>query len=113
MMLKEQTEDMLTAYEVIADYLVDNDLYFFRERIERAYNGDDYRTEASGRCKRGRNDSIFARLPQEFSFEQALQACRSVRGDMSVNAVRQMLKNWRAQGLAEGKGTAWRKAEGL
>ena len=111
--VRSQTPAMLEAYDALADSLLENDLHFFRERIERAYNGDDYRTEASGRCKRGRNDSIFARLPQEFSFEQALQACRSVRGDMSVNAVRQMLKNWRAQGLAEGKGTAWRKAEGL
>ena len=52
------------------------------------------------RTKRGKNDSIFERLDTTFSFEQALQHSIAVKGsNTSRNAVQQMLKNWRKQGL--------------
>ena len=54
----------------------------------------------SERTKRGKNDSIFERLDNTFSFEQALQHSIAVKGaSTSRNAVQQMLKNWRRQGL--------------
>ena len=107
--VRSQTPAMLEAYDALADSLLENDLHFFRERIERAYNGDDYRTEASGRCKRGRNDSIFARLPQEFSFEQAYRMSGQLKERVTRNSVHQMLKNWRRQGLVEMWQEGWRK----
>ena len=49
---------------------------------------------------RSKNDSIFERLDTTFSFEQALQHSIAVKGcNTSRNAVHQMLKNWRKQGL--------------
>ena len=107
--VRSQTPAMLEAYDALADSLLENDLHFVRERIERAYNGDDYRTEASGRCKRGRNDSIFARLPQEFSFEQAYRMSGQLKERVTRNSVHQMLKNWRRQGLVEMWQEGWRK----
>ena len=101
MLLKAQTPSMLEAYDVIADSLIENALYFFRDRIENAFTSRDYAGGLNGeRQKRGKNDSIFERLDQQFSFEQAMQHSVAVKGaNVNHNTVRQMLKNWRKQGL--------------
>jgi hypothetical protein len=101
MLLKSQTPAMLEAYDVIADSLLENALYFFRDRIENAFMSREYAGCRSGeRQKRGRNDSIFERLDIQFSFEQAMQHSVAVKGaNVNHNTVRQMLKNWRKQGL--------------
>ena len=101
LLLKAQTPAMLEAYDVIADSLLENALYFFRDRIENAFQSRDYAGSLSGeRTKRGRNDSIFERLDQQFSFDQAMQHSVAVKGaNVNHNTVRQMLKNWRKQGL--------------
>ena len=108
MLLKAQTPTMLEAYDVIADSLLENALYFFRDRIENAFNSRDYVGHLTGeRMKRGKNDSIFERLDVQFSFEQAMQHSVAVKGaGVNHNTVRQMLKNWRKQGLVvlEGDG---------
>ena len=99
MLLKAQTPTMMEAYDVIADSLLENALYFFRDRIENAFLSRDY-AGSSGRQKRGKNDSIFERLDIQFSFEQAMQQSVAVKGaNVNHNTVRQMLKNWRKQGL--------------
>ena len=101
MLLKAQTPAMLETYDVIADSLLENALYFFRDRIENAFQSRDYAGSLSGeRTKRGRNDSIFERLDQQFSFDQAMQHSVAVKGaNVNHNTVRQMLKNWRKQKL--------------
>ena len=101
MLLKAQTPTMLEAYDVIADSLLENALYFFRDRIENAFQSRDYAGGQYGeRQKRGKNDSIFERLDIQFTFEQAMQQSVAVKGsNVNHNTVRQMLKNWRKQGL--------------
>ena len=101
MLLKAQTPTMLEAYDVIADSLLENALYFFRDRIENAFQSRDYASGQNGeRRKRGKNDSIFERLDPQFTFEQAMQQSVAVKGaNVNHNTVRQMLKNWRKQGL--------------
>ena len=101
MILKQQTPAMLSAFDVLADYQMDNALFFFRERIEAAFMASSYVGTASlERLRHGKNDSIFERLDPSFSFEQALQQSMAVKGpNTSRNAVQQMLKNWRKQGL--------------
>ena len=101
MIVKQQQPSFLAAFDVLADYQLDNALHFFRDRIEAAFSSKDYCGRAvSERTKRGKNDSIFERLDNTFSFEQALQHSIAVKGaSTSRNAVQQMLKNWRRQGL--------------
>ena len=101
LLLKAQTPTMLEAYDVIADSLLENALYFFRDRIENAFLSRDYAGGLNGeRQKRGKNDSIFERLDPQFTFEQAMQQSVAVKGaNVNHNTVRQMLKNWRKQGL--------------
>ena len=100
-LLKAQTPQMLEAYDVIADSLLENALHFFRNRIENAFSSRDYAGYLSGdRLKRGRNDSIYERLDMQFTFEQATQHSIAIKGaGVNHNTVRQMLKNWRKQGL--------------
>jgi len=101
LLLKAQTPTMLEAYDVIADSLLENALYFFRDRIENAFLSRDYAGGQYGeRQKRGKNDSIFERLDIQFSFAQAMQHSVAVKGaNVNHNTVRQMLKNWRKQKL--------------
>ena len=101
MILRQQTPGMLSAFDVLADYQMDNALFFFRERIEAAFMASSYvGTVSLERLRHGKNDSIFERLDASFSFEQALQQSIAVKGpNTSRNAVQQMLKNWKKQGL--------------
>jgi hypothetical protein len=106
MLLKTQTAQMLEVYDVIADSLMENALFFFRERIENAYGSRDYAGSQNGlRSKRGRNDSIYERLDIQFTLAQAMQQSVALKGaGVTQNSVRQMLKNWRSQGLVEQTG---------
>ena len=100
-LLKAQTPQMLETFDVIADSLLDNALYFFRDRIENAFNSSSYAGSKNGiRTKRGRNDNIFERLDVQFTFEQAKQQAIAVKGaGVTNNCIHQMLKNWRHQNL--------------
>ena len=101
MLLKAQTSTVFTAYDIIADSLIENALFFFRDRIENAFGSRDYAGYQNGdRAKRGKNDSIYERLDLQFTFEQAMQHSIAIKGaSVTHNSVRQMLKNWRNQRL--------------
>ena len=101
LIVRMQTPTMLAAFNILADYQLDNALYFFRSRIEDAFSSKSYCGQtAYDRTRRGRNDSIFERLDVTFSFEQALQQSIAVKGaNVTREVVRQMLKNWKRQGL--------------
>ena len=101
MLVKTQTPAMLNVFDVLADYQLDNALYFFRSRIEEAFSSKDYCCQSAwDRCRRGKNDSIFERLDVTFTFEQAEQQSVAVKGASATHeSVKQMLKNWKRQGL--------------
>ena len=100
MAVKAQTDAMMEAYDVIADSLIDNDMYFFRERIENAYSKNSTNMTFGMRILRGKNDSIYERLPNEFTLDDAYKLSTSIKGaNCTRNSVQQMLKNWRKQGL--------------
>lgn len=101
MLVKTQTPAMLNTFDVLADYQLDNALYFFRSRIEEAFSSKDYCCQSAwDRCRRGKNDSIFERLDVTFTFEQAEQQSVAVKGASATHeTVKQMLKNWKRQGL--------------
>lgn len=101
LIVKMQTPTMMGVFNVLADYQLDNALYFFRSRIEDAFSSKEYCGQTMyDRSHRGKNDSIFERLDVTFSFEQAQQQSISVKGASVTNeTVRQMLKNWKRQGL--------------
>ena len=99
MLQKTQTPQMMDIYGIIADSLLENALHFFRERIEAAFNSRDY-AGSNERLRNGKNDSIYERLDVQFSIDQAMQQCVAVKGaGVTRNSVRQMLKNWKRQGL--------------
>ena len=99
MLVKAQTPTMLEAYDAIADSLMDNALYFFRDRIENAFSSRNYAGNSERKIS-GKNDTIFARLDMEFTFDSALQHSIAIKGaSVTRNSVHQMLKNWKRQGL--------------
>ena len=102
LIVKMQTPVMLSAFVVLANYQLENALYFFRSRIEAAFSSKDYcgQQVMADRIRRGRNDTIFERLDVSFTFEQAQQQSVAIKGaSVTHEAVRQMLKNWKRQGL--------------
>ena len=101
MIVKTQTPAMLDVFNTLADYQMENALYFFRERIEEAFNSKDYTGAIHAeRIRKGKNDSIYERLDSVFTLEQALQQSIAIKGTNTTrNAVLQMLKNWKGQGL--------------
>ena len=101
MLVKTQTPTMLETFNILADYQLDNALYFFRSRIEAAFSSKNYCSQSPyDRTHRGKNDSIFERLDVTFTFEQAEQQSVAVKGATATHeTVRQMLKNWKRQGL--------------
>lgn len=101
MLVKTQTPAMLNVFDVLADYQLDNALYFFRSRIEDAFSSKNYCSQSAyDRSRRGKNDSIFERLDVTFTFEQAEQQSIAVKGATATHeTVKQMLKNWKRQGL--------------
>ena len=114
MLQKAQTPQLLEVYDVVADYLMETALYFFRARIEAAFNSREY-SGTNDRQRMGKNDSIFERLDVEFGFDGAFQHSVSVKGaNVSRNTVRQMLKNWKKQGLiVQTEAGRYRKVESL
>ena len=116
MIVKLQQPSFLSAFDVLADYQIDNAMYFFRDRIEAAFTSKDYcPRDVAERTRRGKNDTIFSRLDNTFSYEQALQHSIAVKGaNTSRNSVHQMLKNWRRQGLIEAvQGNKYQKLQNV
>lgn len=101
MLVKTQTPTMLNVFDVLADYQLDNALYFFRSRIEDAFSSKNYCSQSAyDRSRRGKNDSIFERLDVTFTFGQAEQQSIALKGASATHeTVKQMLKNWKRQGL--------------
>ena len=109
---KAQTPTMLEVFDVIADALLENALHFFRDRIENAFMSRDY-AGSNDRQRMGKNDSIYERLEVEFTFDQAFQQSVAVKGaSVTRNSIRQMLKNWKKQGLiVQTEAVRYRKIE--
>lgn len=101
MIEKTQTPSMLAVFDALANYQMENALYFFRERIEAAFSSREYAGKVEyTRLRRGKNDSIFERLDTIFTSDQAMQQCFAIKGSSaSTSTLKQMLKNWKNQGL--------------
>ena len=97
---RQQTPQMLMAFDVIADYMLDNALRFFRERIEAAFNSNDYISSDSIRCRKSKNDTIYEQLNNQFTTDEAHRATIGARGfDVPKSRVNTMLMRWERQGM--------------
>ena len=97
---RQQTPQMLMAFDVIADYMLDNALRFFRERIEAAFNSNDYISSDSMRCRKSKNDTIYEQLNNQFTTDEAHGATIGARGfDVPKSRVNTMLMRWERQGM--------------
>ena len=102
MIQRQQTPQMLATFDVLADYMIDNAIYFFRERIEEAFRAATYAPSDSLRTKKGCNDTIYQKLGGQFTTEEAYGATVSVRGfDVQKGRVCTMLSRWERQGMVE------------
>ncbi len=99
---RQQTPQMLATFDVLADYMIDNAIYFFRERIEEAFRAATYAPSDSLRTKKGCNDTIYQKLGGQFTTEEAYGATINVRGfDVQKGRVLTMLYRWEKQGIVQ------------
>ena len=99
---RQQTPQMLATFDVLADYMIDNAIYFFRERIEEAFRATTYAPSDAPRTQKGSNDTIYKQLGSQFTTEDAYGATIYVRGvDVQKGRVRTMLSRWESQGMVE------------
>ena len=97
---RQQTPQMLMAFDVIADYMLDNALRFFRERIEAAFNSNDYISSDSMRCRKSKNDTIYEQLNNQFTTDEAHGSTIGARGfDVPKSRINTMLMRWERQGM--------------
>ena len=102
MLQRQQTPQMLATFDVLADYMIDNAIYFFRERIEEAFRAGTYAPADSPRTQKGCNDTIYQKLGGQFTTEEAYGATINVRGfDVQKGRVRTMLYRWEKQGIVQ------------
>ena len=102
LILRQQTPQMLAAFDVLADYMIDNAMYFFKERIEMAFRSAAYAPKAKLRSRKTKNDTIFEQLGEHFNTEDAYCTTVSTRGfDVARARVISMLCRWDRQGLVE------------
>ena len=102
MLQRQQTPQMLAAFDVLADYMIDNAMLFFRERIETAFRSGSYVSSGKARSRKSKNDSIYEELADRFTTEEAYGVSVGIRGgDISNGSVRTMLSRWEQQGMVE------------
>ena len=99
---RQQTPQMLEAFNVVADYMIDNTIFFFRNRIESAFHSPDYVPSGKPRSRRTKNDTIYEQLADRFTTEEAYDTSISVRGfEVTKGRVCTMLSRWEQQGMVE------------
>lgn len=99
-MRRTQSTTMMNLYKVIADSIIDSDLYYFRSELDEVYTSAMQR--GVSKVRRGKNHTIYDALPTEFTMEQSRKNAVLIKGvSVTDNAIRLMLRAWEDQGLVE------------
>ena len=100
MIQRQQTPQMLATFDVLADYMIDNAIYFFRERIEEAFRAATYAPADAPRTKKSSNDTIYKQLETNFTSDEAFSLAMSLRGgNVTKVRINSMLYRWERQGM--------------
>ena len=100
MLQRQQTPQMLATFDVLADYMIDNAIYFFRERIEEAFRAATYAPADAPRTKKSSNDTIYKQLETNFTSDEAFSLAMSLRGgNVTKVRINSMLYRWERQGM--------------
>ena len=100
MLQRQQTPQMLATFDVLADYMIDNAIYFFRERIEEAFRAATYAPADAPRTKKSSNDTIYKQLETNFTSDEAFSLAMSLRGgNVTKVRINLMLYRWERQGM--------------
>ena len=97
---RQQTPQMLATFDVLADYMIDNAIYFFRERIEEAFQATNYAPADAPRTKKSSNDTIYKQLETKFTSDEAFCLASSLKGgNVTKVRINSMLYRWERQGI--------------
>ena len=100
MLQRQQRPQMLATFDVLADYMIDNAIYFFRERIEEAFRAATYAPADAPRTKKSSNDTIYKQLETNFTSDEAFSLAMSLRGgNVTKVRINSMLYRWERQGM--------------
>lgn len=92
-------EKILSCFAVFADYMMENSMTFFHDKIEDAMSSKEY--TGSSRKRSSDNKSAFEALPERFTPEEAYSVlCRFKRKEVTEANLRRILRSWCEQKLA-------------
>ena len=96
LLAKEQTDAMKSNYELIADTLLDTNMYYFKKQIRFANEeAEEYVGRVVGNAHALPSQSVFDLLEQEFTNAEAGVAYFKVRGKTaSASGIANMIQVW-------------------
>ena len=105
MLLDEQTDAMKANFNLIADTMLDTNMYYFRKQIRYANDEAEENIGASpSRSRAIASQSVFDLLPREFTTAEAGVAYFKAKGrNVSAPAISQMITVWLKRGMVEKK----------
>lgn len=105
-----QKKELLDCFDVIADYMLENTMMYFHDKMESAFESPEYTGSHKGR-RHGKNITIYAMLPDRFDMEEAYQCTLRFKGaKVTRRTVSSMLYNWKKQGLIVSDNDSYCKA---
>lgn len=93
--------DFLEIFDILADYMLEQTLLYFRTHLESALKETNI-SSSGERSRHGKNDIILTGMPQIFTFEELWAKTVEIKGtNVTENTLKQMIKNWKRAGLIE------------
>lgn len=101
-------DDVLGCFAVFAEYMMENAMAYFHDKIEEAMENKDY---AGRRKYRTRNRNAFECLPERFTSLEAYAILRQMKGtELTERKLKRILGAWYTQGLVTRDGSGYVKA---
>ena len=101
LLAKEQTDAMKSNYELIADTLLDTNMYYFKKQIRFANEEAEENISGAAHARALPSQSVFDLLEQEFTTAEVGVAYHRVKGRTVTNScLAQMITVWIKRGMA-------------
>lgn len=93
-----EDESILSCFDIFADYMLENMMMYFHDKMEAAFNTENYTGVVHG--YKTKNKTIYASLAKQFSLSDAYAQAIKLKGSkVTSQSVRHMLYMWERQGL--------------
>ena len=101
LLLNEQTPEMKANFELIADTMINTNMFYFAKQLNTANDIAEGYIDSNAKLRPIASQNIYNLLPQQFTSAQALKAYAQINGKMvSHQAIHKMIMVWIQRGMA-------------